>query len=328
MPSTSVSRRRVLAACTPVAGGFLGGCSDGLRSGEASSGSTLHLRLHAIGRSLVERHVTDLAETDVEWDEDAFQAALDGSDYTLQYRRPFPVRNRDEPAYTLHEGTYYELDSVIVGEARVSRPILRLYGVGRQDGSDDLPAFTPHDELPPVDQRAVQIAHLATRARGNEGGMPVGLVERGGYAYRSEERANRSRLLTDSGPAHVGYRDAVYRVERSNETFFEPIYRPDIDPVAESEAEMEAVLRAAFVESRIDPDSLTQEERRIVRRARGNGYDESHPFSDPYVSLLEALDRRAFIDGNVEKDAGVERDRSPVLEYGAEYYEYFLRLES
>lgn len=334
MPSICSSRRNVLVGCAALGSGLLSGCTSRLFSGDTSPDSTsatgprLHLRLASIGQSLVDHHVVDLTETRIEWDEKAFQAALEGSDFTLQYRHPFPVGDGDEPAYARHDGTYYRLDAVIVGEAEVTHPVLRLYRVGRQGDADDLPEFTPTDELPKVDQTAVHIAHMAARARGNRGGMPVGLVQRGGYVYRSAERADESRLLAESGPQHVSYRDVVYRIELSNETFYEPIYRPDVDPVAESTDEMEAVLRAVFVDSRIDPESRTQDERRIIREARGDGYAESHPFSDSFESILTALDKRAYLDGNIEKDAGVSMNGREVLQYGDEYYDYHLRFES
>ena len=97
---------------------------------------------------------------------------------------------------------------------------------------------------------------------------------------------------------------------------------------ADGEEEMEAVLRTVYVDSRIDPDSLTGDEHQIVREARGEGYEESHPFSDAFESLLEALHRRAFIDGNIEKDAGIDRNRGDVLKYGDEYFDYRLLLEA
>jgi hypothetical protein len=153
------------------------------------------------------------------------------------------------------------------------------------------------------------------------------LVERGGYVYRSADHVNESRLLGAGGPTHIEYRDRRYRVEVSVETFYDPIYRADVDPVAGSEAEMEAVLRAALVTARLELDSLTEAERRIIRRATGAGYDETHPFSEPLESVLKALDRRAYLDGDIENDGGLSRDRSAIVLYGAEYYDLHVWLE-
>lgn len=328
MPSIDTSRRKFLAGSLVLSSGLLSGCTSDFTTGGSSPAPSLHFQMESIGQSLVEHYVVDLEETRIEWDEDAFSAALEESNYTTQFRRPFPLRSGNEPAYTRHDGSFYELDSVIVGEERVSHPVLRLFRVGRQGESADLPNYTAQEELPRIDQHGVQIAHMAARARGNEGGFPVGLVERGGFVYRSPDHEDESRLVSQSGPDHVGFRDVIYRVEVSRETFYEPVHRPEINPVADSEEEMEAVLRGAFVDSRLDPASLSQEERQIIRNARGGGYEETHPFSDAFVSLLKALDRREFIDGNIKKDARHPRSRGNVVRYGSEYFDYFLRLDA
>lgn len=325
VPSTERTRRNVLAGSAAVFGGLLSGCVDGIDPRDSASNRTLTFQMEEGGRSLVDRYVVDLADTRVEWDETAFEAALAGDEFTTRHRRPFPVRNGDGPLYTFHDGTYYHLDSVVIGEERATHPVLRLFEEGRSSESDGLPDHTAHEDLPSVDRQAVSIAHMAARARGNEGGVPWGLVERGGYVYRSDARS-QSRLLDESGPSHVAYQDFVYRCEVTEETFHEAIYRPDVEPVAGSASEMETVLRATLLDSRIDPASLTAEEREIVRTARGDGYEETHPFSEALTSLLEALDQRAYVDGDVEKDGQVERNRSYLLEYGSEYFRYWLQL--
>lgn len=326
MPSTTSSRRDLLLTWAALAGGSLAGCTGTVSPDDSSTGSMLRLQLTPIGRSLVDHYVLDLEENRFERDEEALRATLNGSHYETQYRRPFPVRSGDEPAYTRHEGTFYELDSLVVGERRTTHSVLRLFEVERRDGSEQRPECTPLEALPVIDQRAVEIAHMAARARGNEGGYPVGLVERGGYVYRSDPGEDESRLVGDDAPTHVCHRGIVYRARMDEETFHEPIYRADVDPVATSREEMEGVLRAAFVAYRLEPEELTMEERRIIGEARNGGYEETHPFSAPLVSLLEDLDRREYIDGNVSKDAIGARSRGDVLRYGEEYYDCFLRL--
>ncbi|WP_205428013.1 hypothetical protein [Halorussus sp. MSC15.2] len=112
----------------------------------------------------------------------------------------------------------------------------------------------------------------------------------------------------------------------SRETFHEPVYRAEVEPVAESPDEMEAVLRAQFVEGRFDRRDLSEEERSILRAAQGNsGYSESHPYSVAYRSLLKRLGQRAYLDGNVEKDAPADSTRHEILRYDDEYHEYWLR---
>ena len=89
---------------------------------------------------------------------------------------------------------------------------------------------------------------------------------------------------------------------------------------------METLLRARFVDARFGRDDLSDDERALLRDARGReSYSEKYPFSSAYQSVLKRLRRRAYIDGNVRKDAFAEPDRPPVVLYDGEYYEYRLR---
>ena len=104
------------------------------------------------------------------------------------------------------------------------------------------------------------------------------------------------------------------------------MYRPTAEAVAESPDRVEAILRATFVGPRVERDDLSDEGDRILRRAVGDEYAETHPYSDAYVELLRAIDARPFIDGNVRKDAGVGETQEEMIRYGDEYYERYLRI--
>ncbi|UPV99422.1 hypothetical protein M0R88_12920 [Halorussus gelatinilyticus] len=331
MPST-FTRRRLLAAGATVCLAESSGCLDAIRGATGSDGGggsatgdrRLRLSLSRRSGSLADRYVTDLEATRPDWDEEAFAAAVAGETYTTQFREPFFAR--ENPKYAKREGTYYRLGSVVVGEREATHPVLRLRTVGSPDELDSVPDHAAYDELHEADRRAVSIAYKAARARGNVGGVPWGLVERGGYVYRSDEAVGASNLVGDSGPSHVEYRGTIYRVEVSRETFHEPVYRAEVEPVAESSDEMEAVLRARFVDARFGRGDLSKTERSILRDARSReGYAERHPYSEAYRSVLKRLHRRAYIDGNVRKDAFAEPDRPPLVLYDGEYYEYRLR---
>ncbi|WP_128477964.1 hypothetical protein [Halorussus pelagicus] len=325
MPST-ISRRRLLAATGAVGLAGASGCLDAIDGVTDGQDGERRLRLTLLREteSLRDRYVTDLEESRPDWDEDAFAAALDGETYTIQYREPFFAR--DDPTYAERDGTYYRLGSIVVGEAEVTHPVLRLKTVGRPDELDSVPDHVAHGDLPGTDQRAVKIAQMAARARGNAGGVPRGLVQRGGYVYRREEAIEASSLLGDSGPSHVEYRDKIYSVEVARETFYERIYRAEVEPVAESPDEMEAVLRARFVGPRLDRDDLSADERTILREARGHdAYSETHPYSSAYRSILKRLERRAYIDGNVRKDAFAQPETPELLQLDGRYYEFRLR---
>jgi hypothetical protein len=328
VPSTDRTRRSVLAAAGTGTAALLGGCTDAVTPRASPTPPTLALRMHRYDGSLRDRHVVDLADRPPDWDEDAFRAALNGTDDETPYRPPFPGASEDDPRYARHDGTYYRLGSVVTGEREIDHPVLRLYRVGRVDGSADLPEYVAREDLPAVDRTAVHVAHMAARARDDGGGVPWGLVRRGGYVYAGAERRATSRLLGDSGPTHVAYRHAVYRVEVATETFHEPRYRPAVEPVADSPREMETVLRARLLDARLDPRGLSPDAREIVREALNGGYEEPHPFTEAYASLLTALGERAYLDGNVRNDAGVDPDRSRLLAYGDAYAEYRLRLDT
>lgn len=330
MPS-SISRRRLLSAGSAVALAGTSGCLDAIRDATGSDGATanesserrLRLSLSRQSGTLTDRYVTDF-EGRPDWDEEAFAAAVSGETYTTQYKQPFFAR--EDPKYATHDGTYYRLGSVVVGEREETHPVLRLRTVGSPDDLDSVPDHAARDELPEADRHAVEIAHMAARARGNVGGVPWGLVERGGYVYRREEAIDASRLVGDSGPSHVAYRGTVYEVEVSREAFYEPIYRAEVEPVADSPDEMESLLRARFVTARFDREDLSTDERSLLREAESReGYSERHPYSEAYRSVLKRLHRRAYIDGNVRKDSFAEPDRRSVALYDGEYYEYRLR---
>ncbi|WP_123619425.1 hypothetical protein [Halorubrum sp. CSM-61] len=324
MSDSKPSRRRVLAGGLAAAAGAVAGCLDGSVTGgpadDDGDDRVLALALSDAGDSLRDSAVVDPAEAGRGWDEAAFAAARDGEEYTTQYRRPFPV-TPDDPAYALHEGTYYRLSSVVVDEAEATRPVLRLFEVDDADGVDAV----EKDVLPEGDRRAVESAHFAARARGNSGGVPVGLVERGGYVYRDADAIDASELLAADGPDRVAYRDSVYRVEVARERFHEPVHRAVAEPVAESPERMEAILRARTVGARIDRDDLSDDARQVIEAARHDGYEESHPFSDGYAEVLRALHERPYLDGNIRKDAGWSESGSERVRYEDRYYDYRLR---
>ena len=330
MSDSRPSRRTFLSAGLVTAVAATSGCLDafgdeGVLGGGDDGAPTLALELSREEGSLRDQHVVDLSETRIEWDEAAFEAALAGETYTTQHRKPF-FDSPEDPVYTRHEGTYYRLGSVVVDEATATRPVLRLSEVG-EAGAPDVPDAVAAAALPDADEHAVQVAHMAARARGNQGGVPWGLVQRGGYVYRGQEAVEASRLLASDGPEHVTYRETVYAVSVVRERFHEPVYRATVEPVAETPERMEAILRATFVDARLSREELSRDERDVLTRARTGGYSESHPYSAAYRSVLRALHERAFVDGDVESDALPDDAGRGVVRYDGAYHDYWLRLE-
>lgn len=320
MTDRSISRRQALA------GGLVGilaasaGCA-GLDRGSKRSARTLQLTLSREDGTLRENFVVDLAETRLEQDAEAFAAVLDGETYTTQAHRPF-ASSPDDPVYTRHEGTYYRLNSVVVDEVTVTRPILRLFKT--ESVSPDRNDTVTASDLPASDQRAVRVAYFAARARGDQGGVPWGLVRRGGYVYGRAEAIESSKLLADDAPARVRYREDTYRIEVTREPFHEPAYEATVVPVAETPERMEAILRAKFVDARATRDELSADARDVMETARTDGYSETHPFSEGYQRVLKRLHKRAYLDGDVQNDAGVTDEGRQMLRYDNVYYDYQL----
>ena len=316
------SRRRFLGLAGAVGAAGLAGC--GSASGDDSTGRELSLSLSREDGPLRENHVVELPEDegDVPWDTAAFGTARDGEDYTTEFREPF-FSDPDDPVYVLWEGTYYRCGSVVVDEVTATRPVLRLYDVESRTAT---PTEDPVEAsaLPEADRRAVRVAHMAARARGNEGGVPWGLVQRGGAVLRGED----SRFLAADGPDQVRYRGSVYTVEVTAEEFHGPVYRATVEPIAESPERIEAILRAQFVDAHVSREDLSREARDVLREAETEGYAESHPYSAAYEEVLRAIHARAYIDGNIEKDAGGRHDGRPMLRYDGSYFDYTLRFVS
>lgn len=336
MTERSTTRRRLLGAGCATAVAAVAGCLGPFGSVESGAGEpdgsaerSLRFTLSPRSDNLRDRYVIDLADAHSPDAEEAFRTTLEGSTYTTQYRTPFGS-TPDDPTYVRADGTYYRVGSVVVDEAVETRPVLRLRdGTRTDDGGDTDVDAVAVEELPQSDQRAVEIAHMAARARGNEGGVPWGLVQRGGYVYRSEGAVETSRVLSEDGPDRVVYRETEYAVEVAEERFYEPVHRATVEPVATSPERMEAILRATFVDARITRDALSTDESEVLRSARGDGYEETHPYSDAYRDVVTALHERAYLDGNVESDAfsDAEHGTGTVL-YGDAYYEYRLRFTS
>jgi hypothetical protein len=325
----SPTRRHLLAAGATTSLLSLSGCldalgsSDGSRGGDDDGDRHLQLVLSDAPTPLRSGYVVDFAETERPRDGEAFAAALAGETYTTQYRTPFGARP-DDPKYARHEGTYYRLGSVVVDERAVTHPVVRLSSVA-EAGASDAPDAVDADALSEADRTAVHVAHMAARARGNEGGVPWGAVQRGGFVFRDDADAEESRLVGENAPSHVAYRGRVYEIRVSRERFHDPVYRATVEPVAESPERMETILRAQFVDARLSGDALSGQARSLLRDAQGESYEETHPYSKPYRTILTALHARAYLDGDIEKDAYVEDPGVGMVRYDGAYYRYRLR---
>lgn len=326
MNNSTLSRRQLLTGGLVVGATAVTGCLANT-SGDGTGDSTerLRLTLSQDDGPLRESFVVNLSESDPEWNENAFEAALAGESYTSQYQKPF-LSSSEDPTYAERGGTYYRLGSVVVDEATAIHPVLRLSAI--ENTTDSPSNSVAASELPTRDQQAVRVAHMAVRARGNEGGMPVGLVQRGGYVYRGDDAVEASEILAEDGPSRVRYRNTTYEVNISREAFHEPVYRATVEAVADDPEQMEAILRVQFVDAQFARKDLSSTAQDVIETAESDGYSEGHPYSSGYREVLRQLHKRPFIDGNIGKDAGVVNDGRQMVRYDGVYYDYQLRFIS
>lgn len=324
MHEFSLSRRHFLTSGLVAGFTASAGCLSSHDKIVAGNSETeLTLSLSRVDGSLRDTYVHEYDNPADHWDQQALTAALNDERYTTQLRKPF-FASPEDPAWVVRDGSYYQLGSIFVDEVTETHPVLRLFET--EDAAANSVTGSEDGELPESDQRAVHIAHMAARARGNEGGYPSELLQRGGYVYRSQAAREESNLLAESGPDYVTYRGTTYAVAVTHEQFHEAVYRPTAEPVAEDPDQIEVILRAALVGARVSPDDLSSETQRIITEADAGGYSETHPFSEAYEELLRAIDKRPYIDGNIRKDAGVRTDEKEMIQYEGAYYRYFLGL--
>lgn len=89
---------------------------------------------------------------------------------------------------------------------------------------------------------------------------------------------------------------------------------------------METILRAAHLDARLAPEDLSAEARTVLLEATREPYREAHPHSEAYASVLEALGFWAYLDGDVESDAGIGTGiQHGHLAYDGRYYVYTLQ---
>ena len=314
------SRRAFLAGGLATVTSASAGCLGVFQDSEPTDPRELQLALDQSSGTLRERYVFDREDPPTYWVDGALEAALTDESFTVTGRRPFGPRP-EESEYVHDEGTYYLVDAVVVDETSDVRPVLRLSTVDAEPNEVDAISA---ETLPEIDQQAVDVAWKAARARGNVGGVPWGLVQRGGFVYPAEG-SDRSRLLGADALDRIEYRGNVYAVTVARETFHRPVYRPTAHAVATTEGRMEAILRAQLVDARFDRDDVSDAAHEIIIEATQTSYAESHPYSTEYRDLLRAMHKRGYIDGNIEKDAGLGDSHTGTIRYDDIYYEYDLR---
>ncbi|ELZ27732.1 hypothetical protein C475_07420 [Halosimplex carlsbadense 2-9-1] len=313
---TSLPRREFLAAAGAAAGTALSGCAavEGL-SGEQQL--TYTLDADRVGTSLAPLALWEPPEEPRSWTADYaanVEAAVAGERPTTHGYRPVP-----DGEYVERDGTYYRLSVVTTGLERIERPVLRLKWVGRLDELEDPPERVRFPALTRLDQRAVKIAYVAARHRQMGGTAPGGVVEAGGYVYRRGYEGSQSGLAPDPLHDHVEYNGTVLEVSVERRTFAEPARTGVATPVADSEAGFERALDGEMVDARLDPETLSEDQRLMLSR---DSYEETTPLSEGYRELLADLGLSDLLNVGTEADSRAENGL--YLALGEEYYRYGL----
>ncbi|QPV61800.1 hypothetical protein I7X12_13700 [Halosimplex litoreum] len=316
MPSRSPSRREFLAAAGLAAGTSLAGCAavEGL-SGEQQL--TYTLDTDRIGTSLAPLALWEPPEEPRPWTADYaanVDAAVAGERPTTHGYRPIP-----DGEYVERDDTYYRLAVVTTGLERIERPVLRLEWVGRLDELDDPPGRVRLPALTRLDQRAVKIAYVAARHREVGGTAPGGAVEAGGYVYRRGYEGPQSAFAPDPLHEHVEFNGTVLEVSVERREFAEPARTGVAIPVADSEAGFERALDGEMVDARLDPETLSEDQRPMLYR---DGYEETTPLSEDYRELIADLGLGDLLD--VGTETGSRAENGLHLALGEEYYRYGL----
>jgi len=277
------SRRQTLTALAALPTASLAGCSA-LQSNDERQEYTLNLR--DLDGSLAEHLLWSPDEIESSRDEleaEARQKAIEDGRYTTY---GFSAIGEDGE-YTEYEGTYYRLSVVVTGEKPMDRHVLRLRWLGDEDDESVPEPDAAVEDLPAPDRNAAMIAYFAARAR-EHGDGPDRMTERGGFVYR-RNLAAESVLVPDSEYATLSTHGTVLRVEASEERSPEPAYSVVATKLGDSMDEYARAVDGARLDVRLDAGDLSGEQRRIFRRATGDGYAETTPLDEPFADLLDAL---------------------------------------
>lgn len=306
------SRRRALAALATAPAASLAGCGA-LRSATDGEERTYTLHFRDLDESLAEHLLWSPDELESPGDDleaTARRRAVEDGQFTTYGFSPISA----EGEYTEYGGSYYRLSVVVTGRRPMDRYVLRLRWLG-EEGDDGVPEPDAEiDELPGIDRSAAMAAYFAARSREYDSdGGPEEITERGGYVYR-RDGSERSVLVPDSKYDALSQHGTVLRVEVNRERVREPAYSVVATEIGNTKAEYASAVDAAHLDVRLSPDALSEEQRRMVRRAMGESYEESTPLPEAYDGLLEALD----VD---DVDEGVARR---YVRYDGRDYEYEL----
>lgn len=304
------SRREALRAVGTTALVGLAGCATNgvLDSEQESRAYTLNVESIDIPPVEDARYEADTDGLFGRSAQNALADVLPDGRHTTYGFRPVP-----DDAYVEHDGTYFQLATVVTGRKEMERTLVRVDPVARDDVPADALLVEGLDR--PV-ARVVKILHANTQSGGRTGGST--LLRGDAYVVRRPaEREGRlgsgaldGRVVTMTDSGAFAYRLAVTR-ERITETAYTTL----AVEVASSREQFREVVFGSRIDAELAPADLSPDTRECLTSAISRDeYSETEPLSDGYVALLSALGLRGV-------DAAVNGKR---LWYDGEYYRYGL----
>lgn len=303
-----LSRRRVLQLTGTVPLVTLTGCTSSV-FGSSGNQPEYTLNIDTIEASPVEHALYEPSDDDLfgQPAQTALEEILPTGRYTTYGYTPLP-----DDAYAEHDGTYYQMETVVTGRKDVKRTVVQVSPVKEENIPDDAILI---DSLKRPSARVLKILHAYTRSDGKT--STADLLHGDAYVLRRPTERN-SRLATgDLNGRVVTMTESgvwAYRVHVTQDVITEPAYTAMAIPIAESREAFREVVFGSRIDSELSPENVSQKAQRILEEAIEKGqYAETVPLSTGFETILDLLNVN-------DSDSQVVNGR--LLWYDDGYYRY------
>jgi len=279
-----LNRRTALHVAGTTVATALAGCASFTPGSSTDPEQEYRLSLDRIDQPLVEYVLYHPGE-DV-YDQPAHRALAeilpDGRHTTYGYK-PLP-----EDAFVAYDDRYYQTKTVVTGERRLERPLVRVTPIPEEQVPEDVPTV---DSLARPVGRVIKILHSYTVTNGESGSAD--LLQDDAYVLRRPYELN-SRLTADLDGRIVAMDSDghwAYRINVTTEHLYEPAYTTLAIEVATTTDAFSDTALAARVDTRLDSTGLDAAVRQLLQQVIAQDtYRETTPLSTEFTTLLDVLD--------------------------------------
>jgi hypothetical protein len=311
----TVSRRALLRSAAAGSTAAVAGCLWGFGTGCTSS-ATLEMT-PADDEAIADAYATPLTDLGP-LDRQLARAAAGGERPTVTTATDTPdLRLDGDPV--VHEGRYYRFSTSVVDRRTTTGYRLR-FEAGEEVRTAATAAETiTFEELPAADQRVLLVALLnevAPKQRRAGGDSLVAFEQERTVVYPTSGAAASSELVPDAAFEYVDYDGFVFRVanEGTGTDVTARTHAVEATVVAESTGEFVEGLKGEYG-VRIDPDSLSADEREVVETAiEDDHYDACLDETPP--AAFGAVVERVFGVERLDEASGEER----LVDYGGTWH--------